>query len=189
MVNKIDDLDLKIIYHLQNDGRISSTELAEKIGTSRQTASNRLKRLRDNELIIIKGGLNLRKLGFKMASVGLEVKKEATRKRVEKYLRDCPRVVSIFRTPEKANIHLEVLGENDQTIASTVESFRDLANVDIVYIRYLGTPIHDNIMFDVAPNQSDVTPCGMTCVDCHRYINEWCVGCPTSSDYKNPFLK
>ena len=189
MVNKIDNLDLKIIYHLQNDGRVSSTELAEKIGSSRQTVASRLKRLRDDELVIVKGGLNLMKFGFKMASVGLEVKNEATRKEVEKYLSDCPRVVTIFRTPEKANIHLEVWGENEQTIASTIESFRDLANVDIVYTHYLGTPIHGNIIINAALNQSNVSPCGMKCVDCYRYVNEWCVGCPLSLDYKNPLLE
>lgn len=189
MVNKIDNLDLKIIHYLQNDGRISLIELAEKVGSSRQTVANRLKRLMDEELIIIAGGLNPRKFGFKMASVGLEVKKESARKEAETYLKDCPRVLNIFRTPGKANIHLTVWGEDDQTISSTIESFRDLQNVDIVYTHYLGTPVHGNIIINLEPSNNDETPCGMKCADCYRYNNEWCLGCPASKYYKTPLLR
>lgn len=96
----------------------------------------------EEEIILISGGLDIKKFGFKMASVRLEVKNEATRKEMEKYLKDCPRVLTIFRTPEKANIHLSVWREDDQTIYSTIESFRDLENVDIIYTQYLGAPIH-----------------------------------------------
>ena len=48
------------------------------------------------------------------------------RKEVLEILRKCPRVQTIFRSPKKANIELGVWGENDQTINSTIESFRDI---------------------------------------------------------------
>jgi Lrp/AsnC family leucine-responsive transcriptional regulator len=188
MANKIDALDLKIIYHLQNDGRVSLTELAEKVRSSRQTVATRLKRLMDDELVIVKGGFDLRKFGFKMASVGLEVKNEATRQDVEKHLKNCPRVLTIFRTPEKANIHIDVWGEDDQTLNSTIESFRDLENVEVIYNHYLGLLIHGDVIVSVVPNKSNVTPCGRKCSDCYRYNNLWCAGCPVTSDYKNPLL-
>lgn len=189
MVNTLDHLDLEIIRHLQKDGRISVTELAEKVKSSRPTVTNRLKRLIDENLIIVRGGLNPRKFGFKMASVGLEVKKESARKEVETYLKDCPRVLDIFRTPGKANIHLTVWGEDDQTISSTIESFRDFQNMDIVYTHYLGTPIHGNIVINVESSENGEAPCGMKCADCHRYNNAWCVGCPASKYYKSPLLR
>lgn len=189
MATKIDEVDLKIIHHLQKDARASLSELAEKAGSSRQTAANRLKRLIDEERIVVKGGLNLRKFGFKMAYVGLEVKTDKNRSRVEEYLRDCPRVFTIFRVPEKANLHLIVWGEDEQTINSTIESFRDLQDVDIVYTRYLGTPIHGNVFINIALSNDSETPCGKKCADCHRYVNLLCLGCPISSDYKNPLLE
>ena len=142
MVSKVDHLDLQIIRLLQKDGRISVTELAEKVKSSRATVTNRLKRLLDEELIMVRGGLNLLKFGFRMASVGLEVKKEPSRKEVETYLKNCPRVLNLFRTPEKANIHAIVWGEDEHTINSTIESLRDLQNVDIVHPHFLWTPIH-----------------------------------------------
>ena len=189
MVDKLDHLDLEIIRHLQKEGRISLTELAHTVKSSRPTVTNRLKRLIDEELIIVTGGLNLRKFGFKIASVGLEVKMESARKDVETYLKNCPRVLNLFRTPAKANIHLTVWGEDEPTINSTIESFRDLPNVEIVYTHYLGTPIHGNTVINVFPSNKDEAPCGMNCADCYRYNNAWCMGCPTSKYYKNPLLE
>jgi len=189
MVGKLDHLDLEIVRQLQRDGRASLVELTGKVKSTRPTVTNRLRRLIDERLITIRGGLNLRELGFKMASVGLEVKKESARKEVETYLRNCPRVLNLFRTAEKANIHAIVWGEDEHTINSTIESFRDLQNVDIVHTHYLGTPIHGNIIINVESGNNVETPCGMKCADCYRYNNTWCLGCPASKDYKNPLLK
>jgi Lrp/AsnC family leucine-responsive transcriptional regulator len=188
MSKKLDVLDLRILSELQRDGRATISSLAENVGSSRPTVTNRLRRLLEDELAVIQGGLNLQKFGFKMACVGLEVKKDATRKEVEHLLKSCPRVLNVFRTPEKANFHLAVWGEDDQTINSTIESYRDKTGVDIVYTHYLGTPIHGDIAIRVQPNKGSETPCGMSCKECHRYENDWCTGCPVTADYKDPIL-
>ena len=67
---KLDDLDFKIIHQLQGDGRISITDLADKVGSSRPTVTNRLKKLVDEGFVVVNGGLNIRRLGFKVACVG-----------------------------------------------------------------------------------------------------------------------
>ena len=185
----LDNLDLKIIHHLQKDGRASITELAEKVESSRPTVTNRLKRLMDDELVIVKGGLNLRSFGFKMACVGLEVKNDDTRKEVKQCLKSCPRVLSLYRTPGKANIHIVMWGEDGQTLNSTIQSFRDIQNVDIIYTHYVGTPIHGDVRVKVESSKESETPCGKICSDCHRYNNLWCLGCPPTVDYKNPLLE
>ena len=189
MPNKLDKLDLKILYELQKDGRISITEIAEKVKSSRPTVTSRVKQLLEDRSVIIEAGLNLTAAGYKMACVGLEVRNEETRKNVEHLLKSCPRVLNIFRTPEKANIHIAVWGEEDQTINSTIESFRDLHDVDIVYTHYLGTPIYGDIGIKVTPAHSEDTPCGKICSECYRYKNKWCLGCPSSVDYINPIVK
>lgn len=187
MSHQIDELDLKIIRQLQTDPRTSITGLAEKTESSRPTTTSRLKRLLDEKLIVIKGGLNLQLFGYKIAHVGLEVRTDKARNEIEHFLKNCPRVLDIFRTPEKANIHLSVWGEDDQTINSTIESFRDRQNVDIVYTHYLGTPIHGDIFVNVETRRNDETPCGRRCGECHRYKNGWCRGCPSSLEYATPF--
>jgi len=187
--DKFDDLDLRILYELQRDGRITITELAEKVESSRPTVTNRVRQLLENRSVIIQGGLNLKEVGFKMACVGLEVSNEETRRHVEHVLVSCPRVLNVFRTPEKANVHIGVWGEDDQTINSTIESFRDIEGVEIVYTHYLGTPIHGDLAIKVFPITSDETPCGKVCSTCHRFENNWCLGCPITTDYVNPIIK
>ncbi len=111
------------------------------------------------------------------------------RKEVLEILRKCPRVQTIFRSPKKANIELGVWGENDQTINSTIESFRDIQDIDKVGINYLGSPVHGNIILRLNPGNFKVTLCGSICAECRRYQNDWCHGCPDSQDYKNPLMK
>ena len=189
LVDELDELDLKIIHQLQKNGRASMTELSEKVASSRQTVTNRLKKLIDEGLVLVRGGLDIMKLDYKIADVGLEVRGEDTRRRVEKLLKECPRVLDIFKTPEKANFHLRVWGEDDKTINSTIESFGDISNVDIIYTHYLGTPIHGNITINIDPNRQDTAPCGKICTECYRYHNAWCFGCPITTDYKSPLIE
>ena len=179
-------MDYKILLELQRDGRASIAGIAENIRSSRPTVTNRLKRLIDDKLVIVRGILNVKEFGFKMACVGLEVKSDESRREVERRLKDCPRVLSIFRTPYKANVHLAVWGEDDQTMNSTVQSFRDIPNVDLVYTHYLGAPIHGDLAINIQPAMLKDAPCGNICSDCSRYANGWCVGCPVTVYYKNP---
>jgi Lrp/AsnC family leucine-responsive transcriptional regulator len=186
---KLDLLDLKIIRELQQDSRISITELSQRVSASRPTVSSRLKRLRDEKIALINGGLNINKFGFKIVCVGLEVKNNESRIKVEGYLKACPRVLNIFRTPGKANLHLSVWGENDQTLNSTIESFRDFPDVEIVYTYYVGTPIHGNIAIPITVDLENKTPCDADCEKCYRYTNDRCLGCPSTAYYKNPLIK
>ena len=173
MSGKLDELDLKIIRKLQVDGRASVTELAEEVGSSRPTVTSRLHRLLGSKIVIIKGGLDLRRFGYKVALVGLEVRTDKARSEMEAFLRSCPRVLNVFRTSDKANLLLTVWGEDDQTINSTIESFGDQRNASIVYANYLGTPIHGDIIVNVEARKSDETPCGTKCAECYRYQNAW----------------
>jgi len=189
VLDKLDSLDFKIIRELNIDGRISITDLADKVQSSRPTVTKRLNRMKKLGFLDVVGGLHFVKLGFKMATVGLEVKTEESRKETIEILSKCPRVQAIFRSPKKANLELVVWGENDQTINSTVESFRDISNVDIIDINYLGAPIKGDLILRLDLKGLDETPCGLICADCHRYENDWCYGCPDSKDYKNPLMK
>jgi len=51
MSDNVDDLDLKIVFELQENGRATITELADKVGSSRPTVTNRLKRLLDEDIV------------------------------------------------------------------------------------------------------------------------------------------
>ncbi|HUS78082.1 MAG TPA: winged helix-turn-helix transcriptional regulator [Patescibacteria group bacterium] len=185
----VDSLDLKIISHLQKEGRISITELAEKIGSSRPTITNRLRRLLEEDIVKVRSGLNLSKLGFKMACLGLDIKDENAWKMMRTVMEGCPRVMSVFRTTEKSNVHLSMWAEDESSLNSTIESFRENPNVEVVYAHYLGTPIQGNAIVNICSGECGNPPCGRDSVECPRYKNGWCRGCPLSSVYKNPLLE
>jgi Lrp/AsnC family transcriptional regulator for asnA, asnC and gidA len=64
MVKKIDAMDSKIISVLEQNGRVTNTELAKMLKTSETTIRKRIKRLIDNELIKIVAIRNQPKLGY-----------------------------------------------------------------------------------------------------------------------------
>lgn len=49
--NMLDELDIKILKTLQQDGRTKRNELAEQVGLSLPSVSERLKKLEDNKII------------------------------------------------------------------------------------------------------------------------------------------
>ena len=51
MMNRLDDLDLKLIYLLLDDARLSISELAERLGVSRPTVRARLEKLEKEGII------------------------------------------------------------------------------------------------------------------------------------------
>lgn len=189
MTTRIDEIDLNIIRELRNDGRITITDLSRKLETSRPTVTNHLGKLTREGLVLITGGLHVGKLGYKMASVDLEVKGEQGRSMLKEILKACPRVQVLFRTSKKANITVVIWGEDDNTINSMIESLRDRPNVEIVETRCLGTPIHGKTIIALKTSNSTNTPCGKKCTSCPRYNNSWCPGCPDTVFYSNPILK
>jgi DNA-binding Lrp family transcriptional regulator len=185
----LDKLDVMILEELRTDGRISVTELSKRISSSRPTITSHLDRLRKEGTMNITAGLNIINLGLKMALVSLKITGSESRKKFYEVMSQCPRVQTIFRTLDVANIHVGVWGEDDSTIKSCIESLRDLPGVGIVDAKYLGTPVVGNVTLDLKLGDAEVAPCGKKCTLCSQYENERCQGCPVTIYYKNPLLK
>ncbi len=186
---KLDKVDLKILEALKIDGRMTITDITNRIDSSRPTVSNHLERLRKEGIVNIPAGLDMGNLGYKMAVVGLEVSGEKNRKKFYDVMAQCPRVQTIFRTSDLANIQVGVWAENETAMKSCIESLRDLPNVRIVETKYLGTPVKGNVTLPLQLGDAEVAPCGKKCTLCEQYGNDWCPGCPVTIFYKNPLLK
>jgi DNA-binding Lrp family transcriptional regulator len=61
---KIDELDLKLLALLSENGRISSAEMARIIGTSERTVSNHVTNLIENDVISLVGIVNRQFFGY-----------------------------------------------------------------------------------------------------------------------------
>ena len=78
---KIDTVDSEIILLLQNDGRISNSAIAKKLGMAESTVRIRLKRLIDNKIVQIVAVSNPFDLGFQVAGnfkITIDLKKKNT---------------------------------------------------------------------------------------------------------------
>jgi DNA-binding Lrp family transcriptional regulator len=186
---RIDHLDLKIVSELRKNGRASISELANETGVTRQTIATRLKRLYDEEYVSVAGGLNLVKLGYEMATVGLEVRGEDAGEEITKLMQVCPRVLTIFKAEGKEDLQASMWGETQKAIDSTIDSFRDFQGVTVVSAHYLGKPIHGSVSFSMEPRDSTIAPCGKDCSKCMSFSSSECPGCPDTSHYQNPEIK
>ena len=183
MYRKLDKVDLKIIRSLIQDGRKPVTQLAKEVGVSRPTAINRLKKLISENILSINAGVNIGKLGFRMACLTLEVKGVDNRQQFEKFLMNCPRVLTSFRLSGKSNLLITLFGENPETLMSTIESFRDFLGVNIIDVNHSEPSVSETFSLQVFPEKSDISPCGKKCSDCFRYQNDKCLGCPVVTEY------
>ena len=61
----MDDMDIKIIKYLQDNGRASSTEIARHLGLHRSTVSKKINYLLNSGIINIRALPNLEKLGYR----------------------------------------------------------------------------------------------------------------------------
>jgi DNA-binding Lrp family transcriptional regulator len=188
-MTNIDHLDLKIVSELSRNGRASLSELAKKTGFTRQTIATRLKKLYDEDYVRVAGGLNLLKLGYEMATVELEVSSDEAGEEIMKLMQVCPRVITVFKAQEKEDLKVSMWGESQESIDSTIDSFRDFKGVKVMSAHYLGKPIHGSASFTMDPKDSAIAPCGKDCSRCLSYTSLECPGCPDTSHYQNPEIK
>jgi len=186
MPRKLDEVDLRIIKSLICDARRSATQLSKDVGVSRLTIINRLKKLTSENIIRTNVGINIGKLGFQTALIAVEVKGDL-KQQIERNLSECPRVLTLLRLNEKANLLILLYGEDQNSLGSTIECIRDLSHVSIVYAHHSRTPIiPEAFSLRIFPKKNDLTPCGRRCNNCLRYQNGQCVGCSAVTEYKGP---
>jgi Lrp/AsnC family transcriptional regulator, leucine-responsive regulatory protein len=124
-VTDIDRIDRKILKYLQDDGRIATVDLAEKVGLSPTSTSERMKRLQREGYIAGYGArLDPHRLGLELL-VFVEVSLDKTTPDVfEKF------AAAVRRAPEVLECHM-VAGGFDYLVKTRVA---DMA----AYRRFLG---------------------------------------------------
>ncbi|MEM3550980.1 MAG: AsnC family transcriptional regulator [Candidatus Bathyarchaeia archaeon] len=186
----MDPVDRKIISQLQLDGRATLEELARNVGFTSMGVKKRLKKLFQRRAIQVSVSLNPFAYKLFPAIVLLEMENaDAMQKLLERF-KDCPRVIQIYKTIGGYNLIALVVAENQDTLESiSIEkcSLRSSVGIrrsefypigDIYFTPYL--PVREYL----AHKGKDISPCNVDCRPCTRYINEECVGCPTTTHYR-----
>jgi Lrp/AsnC family leucine-responsive transcriptional regulator len=123
MGNQLDQIDQSILDVLSVEGRISVTDLAERVGLSKTPCHLRLKRLQTSGYITgFKAVLNAKKLGLDMVAF-VEVKMDDTREGALRAFNDAVRKV-----PEIEMCHL-IAGSFDYLLKIRTRSVEDYRRV------------------------------------------------------------
>ncbi len=134
---KIDDTNLKILKHLQEDGRITNIDLSQKVGISAPPCLRRVRSLEEDG--IIRGyhaDLDARQLGFEVtvfAMVGLNSQAEADLKAFEVLVAGWPEVRECHMLNGEIDFILKIVARDLSTFQTFLtEKLTSAPNVDSV---------------------------------------------------------
>ncbi|OLP59363.1 ArsR family transcriptional regulator [Xaviernesmea oryzae] len=134
---ELDAIDLKILRELQEDGRITNVDLAERVGISAPPCLRRVRKL--EEAGIIRGYraiLNAPSLGYDLVAfcmVGLKHQSEADLKAFAARTRDWPMVREAWMVSGDSDYLLHCLAENLAAFQDfVIERLTAADNVDTV---------------------------------------------------------
>lgn len=189
---RLDDLDKKIISHLQRNGRATLKEIGEALGFTSMGVKKRMEKLLRKEVIRISASLNLERLNLYTALIFLELKDGETRRRILEKFKECPRIVYMFNTLSGYNLIALMIAEDRDTLESESMEKCSLRNQEGIR-RSEFYPISSvnyepflNVRQYLAHKRDSITPCKVDCKSCERYSSNKCLGCPATKYYRGP---
>jgi DNA-binding Lrp family transcriptional regulator len=188
---ELDDIDWKVIYLLQQDGRTTYRELGNTIGFTGLGAKKRVIRLIDQNVIHPSVLVNVDQLDMRLAIIMLEVETpEAMQKILDRY-RECPRVLNFFTSLGGYNLIALVMAEDQGTLESesmeqcALRSGEGIRRSEFYPIRSIPYSPFLHLK-QYVHSQRDHAPCNANCRECPSFKDQHCIGCPTVSYYKGP---
>ncbi len=116
-MSKIDDIDLKIINYLMDDGRIPCTEIARKIGNiTERSVRYRIDRMIKDGVLKVSGIINPKAIGYVVvADVWLEVESDSILD-VAKKMSEFESVSYVACGIGETDVSVQILGHNNEEI-------------------------------------------------------------------------
>ena len=126
---KLDDIDLRILAALQDNGRLSNIEVAERVGLSHSSCSRRIARLeRDGVILGYRALTDRQKIGLSVrAYCGILRQPDTGWQELASELAEIEGVVSVFAVSGDVDLMLEIVARDMQHYSMVV--LRKLANI------------------------------------------------------------
>ena len=186
--NELDKKDRIILSLTYGNQEISQEEIAKKLHISQPSVAARIKKLKESGLIEQIMGVNLNKVGLKVAMVTLST---TNTEKILNMFRDCPFFLNGFIISGTDNLVLLLVGDDMASLESIIDSHirpdKDVQSVDfnviITSIKNFVIPIN----IPTAP--LNYPPCGLDhkCEECYAFRTNRCFGCPATGKYKGTF--
>lgn len=185
---KLNSSDLKIIRCLEKSARKPVKDIAKELGLSRPTVAKRIRTLVENGLVSFNVGINLSKLNYRFAIVGIKIRGRDKLMQAAERMKKCPRVSMIIQPSEEINLILLMHGETQKALECTIESIRLLKDSELVFVYYSDPPLYPTtIQIKTYYNEEklDLPPCNIAnCHECEVFRQK-CPGCPAIKDYQS----
>jgi DNA-binding Lrp family transcriptional regulator len=177
----VDDIDYSIIQQLTANPRMSFSELGNRIGRSRATARERVKKLVAQGMIDFNIMVRRDLLeSFKIAVVKI------TRKEISSSLRigGCPRLLTAVGPDSSGDITIMLLGESEGVLKKCVEHFRQKNQLSVSSLDIAFTSLQMPYFLTLRTfpeNSNEGANCGDNCTSCEHFQSE-CYGCPAKDE-------
>lgn len=183
----VDEKDREILRLLQKDGRMSLSQIGEKIDMSHVSVRERLKKLKD-EMLQIKPTVDFEEIGYRLTYVFVEAENDEVREEIIGIYRECPRTIFLSKITGEYNLLAIMFAENQDVQESelgqcAVRTHPGIRRSEVIVGESPIKPSH--VQFDLPKADREITPCGENCSECQRYKENKCIGCPATKHYKN----
>ena len=127
----LDEIDIKILKHLQNDGRETASKIAEKLNLTVPTITERIKRLQESS--IIKGFqaiIDPKSVSLDVSAVITVISSSSNNyQQVVDNAIDCPEIIQCFSTTGMGSLLLWVSTKNSQSLEELLRKIQSWPDV------------------------------------------------------------
>jgi Lrp/AsnC family transcriptional regulator, regulator for asnA, asnC and gidA len=126
----LDELDFQILSHLQKDGRMSFTVIAEKLNVSIGTVRSRFNKLIDDGTINIIGRVNPDKVGFRSyAHIAIYIRPATLKDQVAQKIAKLPEVSFLAMTSGDYDLEVDVMCRDNEHLTDFVNTISEFEGV------------------------------------------------------------
>ena len=127
----LDELDFSILSYLQQDGRMSFTVIAEKLGVSIGTIRTRFNKLIEDGTINIIGRVDPDKVGFRSyAHIAVFVRPATLKEKVAQERMKMPEVSFLAMTSGDYDLEVDVMCRDNDHLVKFVNELSDINGVN-----------------------------------------------------------
>jgi len=187
IMQTLDSVAKQLIRALQEDGRLSLTELGRRLGISHVAVGKRLKKLTSEGVVKVQANLSVKSLGLRLLAVLIEVEGRESLDRLCSIFSRCPRMLLLSTLIAGYNLLALMVAEDERVLESitTCCAIRDAPGIKRTEVYLLGNVIMpEHVPLRLIAGRGEESPCGRRCLLCPRFKEERCLGCPAVERYR-----
>ena len=128
---KIDDIDRQILINLQQDGRITASEIAKELNLTVPTITERIRKLQEGSVIqAFQAVIDPRSVGLDVTAMITVISSSSDNynKVIEK-AKETPEIIQCFSTTGMGSLMLWIATENSKTLEELLRNIQSWPNV------------------------------------------------------------